>query len=206
MAVRGMDRWDRAWLVAIFLLGALWSAYHFYPIRAVPLKTPLRAFPTVLGQWWGEDTDPQVEPFRLRDAQEELARIYQDDAGHAVRLYIGYYESQEEGRKLISDLSKDLHSKAVEVTLSPAPRQAYRVNRVSIHDAQRTRVALYWYDLNGRVVANPYQAKLVTALDALTHGRTNGAIVAVSVPAEEPADANFIRELILALPGHLPRY
>ncbi len=197
---------DKAWLVTILLLAGLWGAYHFYPLSPVPLNTSLVLFPTVLGHWSGEDVDPQVEPFRLYRAHEELARIYRDDAGHAIRLYVGYYESQEQGRELINYSSRNLYLGSLEVTLSPNPSSIYRVNRIPIDDGGRTSIALFWFDLNGRIVTNPYHAKLVTALDALIRGRTNGAIVAVSIPAEQPDDSTFIRELIPALQKHLPTY
>jgi EpsI family protein len=38
---------------------------------------------------------------------------------------------------------------------------------------------LFWYDINGRILANGLTAKASTIWDALTRGRTNGALVMV---------------------------
>jgi EpsI family protein len=58
-------------------------------------------------------------------------------------------------------------------------------NRVKIEVNQTIRqegvgnrqLLLFWYNLNGRIVAGQYVAKIYTVWDALAHGRTNGAIV-----------------------------
>ena len=39
----------------------------------------------------------------------------------------------------------------------------------------------FWYHLNGRIVTNPYLAKLYTLWDFMIHRRTNGAVVLVTM-------------------------
>jgi EpsI family protein len=71
---------------------------------------------------------------------------------------------------------------------------------------------LYWYDLNGRVVASMYRGKLFMMWDALTRRRTNGAVVMVAWErADSPsADAArqhaiaFVQAVIPLLPHYIP--
>lgn len=204
-------RWNRAWLVAVLLLVAIGGSYYLYPITPVPLRKDLRLFPRTLGNWRGEDTDPSLAPFRIEGAHQEITRIYRDDAGRAVTVYIGYFELQEQGTELVNDAYKDFYRGEV-VEIPIGSHQTYRVNQVVTRDGQESRVTLFWYDLNGRVVASLYRAKLTTMLDALTRGRTNGAVVAVSVLPGEPGNVQetlreqraFLGELIATLRGYLP--
>ena len=67
-------------------------------------------------------------------------------------------------------------------------QQSYRVNRVVLHDGRESHNVLFWYELNGRQVADPYRAKLWTIGDALYWRRTNGALVVVWTPSELAED------------------
>ena len=196
----GSGPWSRSWLVATLLLGLTAVAYYFFPIHPIELPRDLKSFPLTLGEWHGEDIDPGEHPLRTQGAHEELARRYRDGSGRAVTLYVGYFRSQEQGRELVSYLSKQSHRRSSEVDIQVPAGQVVRVNRLPLTEDGEGRVVFFWYDLNGRIVANRFLAKLATVADALTRGRTNGALVAVSTPEGQ---AEFLSQLLPLLRSYL---
>ncbi|MGH9365217.1 MAG: exosortase C-terminal domain/associated protein EpsI [Thermoanaerobaculia bacterium] len=204
--------WHHAWLVAMALLLGTFAAYHLLEPRPVATRRDLSFLPTTLADWRGEPGDPRLEPLALPQADEEVARIYLGPAGRVARVYAGYYRSQQQGREVVSYTSAGVHRVATEVRLALAGPQAYPINRALLRDGREPRVLYFWYDLNGRVVANRYLAKLTTIADAIMRRRSNGAFVAVSLSLEadgEPAqmtevEATFLRALFLVLRDFLP--
>jgi EpsI family protein len=127
-----------------------------------------------------------------------------------VRLYIGYYRDQQHGKELIGDLSHALRAAAspLEVVL---PSETIEINQV-VPGTRIQQGLIFWYDLNGRIVADMYQAKAYMVWDALTRRRTNGAVIMVggSIAAGGDFDASrlktigFVRELVPLLRQHMP--
>ena len=72
------------------------------------------------------------------------------------------------------------------------------------------QLVYYWFEGRGRYLTNDYVAKAYTGLDALTRGRTDGALVRVITPIQagatvEEADDHLQEFLGLVLPN-LPRF
>jgi len=84
------------------------------------------------------------------------------------------------------------------------------VNRAVIQKGEQRQIVYYWFEERGRSLTNEYVAKAYTALDALTRGRTDGALVRVTTPVErgettEKADSRLRQFVALVLPD-LPSY
>jgi EpsI family protein len=205
-------RGHHALLAAMLVLAATGGYYFFHTITPLPPAQNLNAFPTQIGEWLGEEIDPRTETLRVNGADTELVRRYRDRAGRAVTLYIGYFDDQTQGKELVGyKTSWKFHRHEAQVTIPVGPEQAYRVNRAVLPDENGSRAVFFWYDLNGRVVANRYEAKLWTIWDALTLGRTNGATVAISIrldqnsPEQAFDDAQrFIRDTMFFIKKYLP--
>lgn len=199
--------------VAIVLLVAIGGYYYLHRTVPVPLNHGFTTFPMTIGVWQGEEVDPGTETLRLDWADEELMRIYRDKTGNAVKLYVGYFDDQKQGKELVMyKTSWKFHRGETGVEISGVDGKGYHVNRVVLKEGNdNARAVHFWYDLNGRVVSNRYIAKLYTIWDALVYGRTNGAIVAISVPlgqSEPPEkvfddEQRFIRETMLPIRSYL---
>lgn len=187
-----------AWLVAVLLLLTISAATYLPGVSAVGLQQDLRRFPLTLAEWQGEEIDPGSNPLPIADADERLARVYRHRDGRVIVLYVEYFESQRQGRELVSYLHKEFHRRAVPIDIPSVPGRVYRVNRVLLEQAPDARVVFFWYDLNGRVVASRYLAKLATIQDALLQGQTNGALVVVSLPVPPSRDLADVSEVAVA--------
>jgi EpsI family protein len=206
--------WDQvrvAWVgLAMFfvLVGVLRYVDRSQP---VPLKQSLSELSLQSAGWVEKEVVP-VE--NVEGADQSVARSYHDLSGGDVRLSLWYFESQTQGKELVSPGTAKLHEDAKRVRLNIREQQGIELNQRLIHDGSRVQMVLFWYDLNGRILANPKMVKLYTAYDAVAHGRTNGMLVRVSadLPSDDQAGRNqaaeilekFVEALYSRLDRHLP--
>ena len=201
-----------AWLAAfVILLGLAVYLSSFKP-GLVPLKTGFALFPIVIDKWSGYVADADSFVFKVQGADHELLRIYQGPSGGEVQLYVAYFEAQHHTKELVNNMTAPLHHNATVVEIPFGRANTIRVNQTRLLDERGKWLAFFWYDFNGRIVADRYQAKFLTTMDALLHRRSNGAFVVVLRPLigetnqemswlEEQA---FIRNLIPVLHRYLP--
>jgi EpsI family protein len=148
---------------------------------------------------------------RFTAVDDELVRVYRNAAGNRVRLYIGYYHRQEDGKELTGDAGTALAVAASPVAVT-AESRAFELNEIVRATNGTRRGVLFWYDVNGRIVSDFYRLKGYTSWDAVTRGRTNGAVVMIawddavsaqSTTARQDA-IEFARALLPILQRHLP--
>ena len=186
-------RFTYAWGTAIVVLAAIGMAYAFYRPSAVPLVKPLAEFPMIAGQWEGKSSDYYgPDDLRVPGATEELNAVYRSASGRPVRLYIGYLDSQVQGMELIGTHFSRLYLNMGEVAV-PGPSAGMTVNKTVLRKGSQESLVLFWYNLNGRPIANRYSAKLATAVDGLVRRQTNGAFIMVT--AEFNGDEDLQRAL-----------
>jgi EpsI family protein len=85
-------------------------------------------------------------------------------------------------------------------------------NRAVIRKGLERQLVVYWFEQRGRRMTNDYMAKAVTVWDALTRGRTDGALVRLvtpmapgeSVRAAEARLAGFLHAGLPELPRFIP--
>lgn len=170
---------NRSCFIATLILIATAILYH-RPVSPVPLQKPLASFPQIVGAWRGGEVPTDQESPRINGADEELLRTYQDTTNRRVTLYIAYFQSQHQKKKLVSYASKDLHREAHEVEVANGTLVPSRINHGILSKADKRWTILHWYDLNGRIVTGRFMARLYTLLDASLRWRNNGALVLVS--------------------------
>ena len=224
---RGRNLWLEAGvLIAVVLVGML--PFLFRP-ASVRLDDPLHLLPGRIGDWSIDTVSKPVaarfpaldnellhaypsaaSEHRFTAVDDDLVREYRSASGERVRLYIGYYRDQQHGKELIGDLSHALRAAASPLELV-LPSETIEINQV-VPGTRIQRGLIFWYDLNGRIVADMYLAKAYLVWDALTRRRTNGAVIMVEwdYPAGSDSDASrlktigFVRELVPVLRNYMP--
>jgi len=202
----------RSWIAAAGIVLGLLVYLSFYHRGPVPLKSEFTFFPLHVQNWSGRKLDAKEMAFRVPGADQELSRTYKSPAGTEIQLYVAYFGSQHHSKEMVNYLTAPLHAGATEVDLSIEGDKVARINEARIDGEQSGQRVFFWYDLNGKIEADRYRAKLTTTLDALFRGRTNGALVLVTaIPQDRDHDENlrkeavaFIRELLPLLRRHLP--
>ena len=198
-------------LLAVGILLIAGSYINFYHPAPVPLKIDLNRFPYKIGEWKGIDAGQDDRLFKALGIDRELARNYRTAEGRNIRLYIGYYESQKQGKELINEKSNKLYINASEMEIALSPNETMKVNRLVKREGNKNSSTIFWYDLNGRTVVDKYKAKIYTTWDALIMRRTNGAVIVLSWESEAAEEnqpykyaEDFIRNLTPVLQNYLP--
>jgi EpsI family protein len=158
----------------------------------VPLRGDLAGLPDSLNGWTsvtrGVATAAQLAiddqlvssemgQSRFTGADHELLKEYVHSSGATVQVYVGYYRQQSQGKELAGPLAHALHAASSDLRL--AAGDSTRIKEIQ-RLAGNGRGLLFWYHVNGRLVANIYQAKAWLVWDALVHRRTDAAVVLVT--------------------------
>ncbi len=146
---------------------------------------------------------------RFAGVDEEILRSYRRPSSSVVHLYVGYYKRQAEGRELTSDAAHVLE--AAHSRLSIATESGpLAVSEVVRDEGATRRGVIFCYLVDGRVVPNSLGVKAYTILNALVHGRTDGAVVMVTWAGPSSEDAHgqaidFVKTILPAVRARLPR-
>ena len=161
--------------------------------KPVYLHKPLTEFPKIISNWSGQDTTFTELPFKYFSADTELKRVYKDNSGREIKLYIGYFASQDQDREIVNHRFDPLQQNAKAIRISIGTTEIAIKNKID------SKVSIYfWYDINNRIITDRYEAKLTTIFDAFMNRRTNAGIVVVSIPNldRNGYDMEFIKNIL----------
>ena len=197
-------------VIAALILIVTGSYLLVFKPKPIHLSKPMAEFPVVIGNWKGYDAAFTKPPFKFFSADTELKRVYHDNNGREIKLYIGYFLLQEQDREVVHYRFDSLHYDASVVQI-PLEGKIIEVKRVINNRMDLEERIYFWYDINGTILTNRYAAKLATILDALVYRRTNAAIIVLSashqprpgLSADEDYDIKFIEEIFPIIQNHL---
>ena len=216
-------------MLTVFFLGCA----GFLELRAgaptIPTRAPLIGLPYTIGDWQGRPgpaLDNRV--LAVLGADDYTSRLYADRIGRRAGLYVGYHATQRQGDSIHSPMNclpgagwqpalreRLALNNAVTTPSSSVSTTPVTVNKVLIQKGEYRQLVLYWYQSHGRIIADEYAAKALLFVDAIRTGRTDAALVRITVPldpqssrgtvdAEKSAIA-FAEALLPLLPRHLPQ-
>lgn len=199
--------WKAACAAAIALLAVTGGLYFFYKTTAASLAAPLSSLPSTLGEWTATH-EPAADFLVAVGGTEEFARIYKK-GDTAFRVYVSYYDEQAQDHEMVNYRNSwKLHRGERVSSVATAAGSTEEVNIALLKENNDRRFALFWYQMDGRVIADRVTVKLWTMWQALASRRTNGAVVIVSAPVEagdtthlEKEAADLAGNLIPALSG-----
>jgi EpsI family protein len=159
--------------------------------RVLPLRAPLSS--TVPDAWNGyvaHDVEVSAEEQQVAGMSDYLMRAYAaSDASaeqYAFSVYVGYYESQRQGKTIHSPKNclpgsgwEALQSTTHEIRTTSG---LITVNRYLLKRGQQAALVLYWYQGRGRVEASEYKVKLDLLRDSMFRQRSDEALVRIVVP------------------------
>jgi EpsI family protein len=166
--------------------------------EAVALRQPLAAFPTVVGEWQGQEgtlfEDRELDILRVTDY---VMRRYVDPTGQNLWLFIGYWDTQRRGAQPHSPKHclpgggwEPLEAQHAMIPLNGSSH-LIPVNRYLIQKDQSQQLVLYWYHSQGKAVASEVTAKLQLVKNSITRNRTDGALIRITSPVVDSVDETF---------------
>jgi len=215
-------------LVVLGFLAVNFYVYHWFArVQVLPPRKVFASFPLELGAW----DCPQrgvMDKYTLANlgASDYLICDYRrsEPAGF-VDVYVGYHETQirEEGggsgensihppKHCLPGSGWDIIAQSlVELDIPGLPQRPAQVNRMVIAKGDARQMVYYWYQTQGRVIADDWQKIAYLSWDRAHSGRTDGALVRLTTPifhknedAAEQQIEELAREIVPRLPAYVP--
>jgi len=173
-------------LVLVLQSVLFYSASHG---ESTPLPLELKAFPVNLGNWslFKEfEVDPETEA--VLKADDTLSRWYVSPEGGA-NLFIAYFKTQRTGQSPHSPKNclpgsgfQPSESGRIDI---PVAGGSINVNKYVVARGDDESVVLYWYQSQGRVIADEFAAKFYLIADSIRRHRSDTSLVRVVVPVSK---------------------
>ncbi len=216
-------------IVSIFILGSGIYVNRNILLHDSPtlLRQPLSIVPIQIEQWSGQDRPFEEKTVDVLGVTDYINRHYVSSEAltgqsPSLWLYAGYYASQRTGKTYHSPKNclpgsgweiVEIESLPITMATGEGPETRQTINKVIVQKGLDRQLILYWYQDRGRVITSEYWAKIYLIWDSITQGRTDGAMIRVSVPIPRgaPSDSavhlgvQYIRQvspfIVQALPG-----
>jgi len=183
--------------------------------------TPLSLFPATMGPWTlTQEGVIEKEELNILKADDTLMRWYGSPEGPAS-LFIAFFRTQRTGQSPHSPKNclpgsgwQPSESSRIDVPVSLGDGQAesIHVNRYVVSKGDDQSVVLYWYQSQGRVIADEFAAKFYLISDSIRKHRSDTALVRVVVPvtggrmdAASKAATDFVQAMYPVVRNYLPR-
>lgn len=202
-------------LTAVLVVQAalFYSASHG---ESVPLAAPLSGFPATAGDWkLGQEGVIDQETLDVLKADDTLTRWYTSPEGGA-NLFIAFFKTQRQGQSPHSPKNclpgsgwQPSETGRIDV---PVNGGSIDINRYIVSKGEEQSVVLYWYQTQGRVIADEFAAKFYLISDSIRNHRSDTALVRVVVPIAngqtkqaEQVGTDFVKTFYPVVKAYLPR-
>lgn len=193
-----------SWVLLIVVLATLSVGgiyLHFFsePVP-VPLRESLSGFPSEVGDWKGAPSFWIRGDRYFPGIDQETTRTFIDRSGNKVHAYIGYYESQRQGKSLINYKANPLREGGNAIPVGFGPGGPDRVfHSYPLVGSERFEVVC-WYHLAAGELSGRYETKIRSITNAMINRRNNGAVILLAKPLrEEKTDRNRISSELVSL-------
>lgn len=152
-----------------------------------PSRAVFVDFPMQLDGWQGISHSLEKQYIDALRFDDYVLADFRFGDGQPVNLYAAYYQSQRKGQSAHSPQSClpgggwEINSiNAMDLPASRGMVRSLHVNRALIQKDSQKQVVLYWFKQRDRILSNEYLVKLFLFWDALSRGRTDGALVRIA--------------------------
>jgi EpsI family protein len=151
-----------------------------------PLPLPLSTFPQQVDSWkLLQEGVVDEDTMAILKADDTLTRVYASPEG-AASLFIAYFKTQRTGQSPHSPKNclpgsgfQPSESGRMDIPVAGGP---INVNRYVVSRGEDESVVLYWYQSQGRVIADEFAAKFYLIADSIRKHRSDTSLVRVVVP------------------------
>lgn len=184
--------------------------------QTLELQRPLDGIPDPVPGFLHTDYPVPDDQVAVAGMTSYINRVFTQDSAEVYGLYVGFYDSQQQGKTVHSPKNclpgagwEPMTSERRKLQLASGEVE---VNRYLIANQGQQALVYYWYQGRGRVAANEYRVKWDLLRDAAIRRRTDEALVRLVIPVtpeRSVADADRLAEeavasLVPSLYGFLP--
>ena len=173
--------------VALLVPVAFASTFMVERVEIPPPRAMFVDFPMKLDGWLGTSLSLEKQYIDALRFDDYVLADYRFGDGQTVNLYVAYYRSQRKGQSAHSPQSClpgggwEISSfKRMALPESSGMVRPLHVNRALIQKDSQKQIVLYWFKQRDRILSNEYLVKFYLFWDALSRGRTDGALVRIA--------------------------
>lgn len=182
-----------------------------------PARSAFVDFPMQLRGWSGRRSPMEAVYLEQLKLSDYLYATYERSADLPVNVWVAYYDSQRKGDSTHSPASclpggGWQFQTFGRYNIDVGGGQRLQINRaVIVHSGDR-ELMYYWFPQRGRDITNDYMLKWYLLWDAITRGRTDGALARLVLPLPPGTSVAqgdrqltaFLRAFVPQLPGYVP--
>jgi EpsI family protein len=170
-------------LVLVVQAVLFYSASHG---ENTPTPLPLKGLPMTFGSWkLAQEGVVDDETQAVLRADDLLTRDYVGPEGRA-NLFMAYFRTQRAGQSPHSPKNclpgagfQPVENGTIDV---PVGDKSIHINQFVVANGEDESVVLYWYQSQGRVIADEFAAKFYLIEDSIRRHRSDTSLVRVVVP------------------------
>lgn len=209
-----------AWAAAVVVIIAVACLPGLLPQKKIvtPLREQFAVFPLELREWKGQHQRMDVVYRNALPWSDYLLANYSKPGGGYVNVFVPYFPSLYEdsythnpavclpgnGWVIEEQGVKDLPVQRAQGT------NGIRINRLVATIDGKKHVVYYWFQHKGRIIASQNMVKPVLLWNSLMEGRTDGALVRLTVGMDSvsdmPAADAALEDMAMNLLNVLPRF
>ena len=203
--------------VALLVPVAFASTFMVEREEVPPPRNMFVDFPMKLDVWSGTSLTLEKQYIDTLRFDDYVLADYRVGDGQPVNLYAAYYRSQRKGQSAHSPQSClpgggwEISSiNSMDLPANSGMVRSLHVNRALIQKDDQKQIVLYWFKQRDRILSNEYLVKLYLFWDALSRGRTDGALVRIASlvgpgETEDIVDQRLLR-FVATIDPELARY
>jgi EpsI family protein len=176
----------------------------------------LSGFPRVVANWQlAQEGVIDKETQDVLKADDTLTRFYANNTG-AANLFIAYFRTQRQGQSPHSPKNclpgsgwEPSETGRIDV---PVAGESIHINKYVVAKGEAQSVVYYWYQSQGRVIADEFAAKFFLISDSIRHHRSDTSLVRVVVPIApgqtekaEQLGVKFVQDFYPVVKAYLPQ-
>jgi EpsI family protein len=215
----------KALVVLGFLAVNLYVYHGFARTEVFPPREEFARFPLQVGAWSCPHRDfmDTATLENLGASDYLICEFRRAEPAAFVGIYVGYHQTQirEEGggpgsnsihppKHCLPGSGWDIVGhQLVELDIPGLPQRPGMVNRMVIAKGEARQLVYYWYQTQGRVIADDWRKIAYLSWDRARSGRTDGALVRFTAPVfhkDEDAAEQKINELASEIVPRLAVY
>lgn len=187
--------------------------------QKITSRKTFEVFPTVIGEWKGENTYLRPEILNALWADDYVQIEFNNTrTGDMLLLFIPYYEYQGTRHTAHSPVSCLVgggfapRSRKIIKRSFPPPFGQVQIRQMVLEKDGRLLLSNYWFQQRGRIIVSEYWNKWYLLWDSIIKRRTDGALVRLEMPLRPGQDVesaqavldSFTIELMKILPEYVP--
>ena len=173
---------------AVLIMCAAGIFMHEYHPKVMKLETPLKAFPFTVGAWEGKDLYPFAEQLEKISFDDTVSREYSRSKGPVFGFFLGYFETQYQGKELFNYRTEPIFSRGKKITVTTEEGKEIHARYYLTGEEGKKNLIIYWCDLGGKSAADQFSIAFHTIFQSIFRREKNGALIMISKVLKDEND------------------